>query len=554
VGQDFVHQRRRGAKPIIPRVAGASEPSAARAHPLPTRLAEALLLAALLFGSAWLLLALTRFELGLDQGIYAVVADAMLRGGAPYQDAWDFKPPGVYFAYALARGALGSGMASVRILEAAGVASLFGAFALLSRRFAGGVAPGLLAAALAASGHVWLGFWHTAQPESFGGVLLAWALVLATTRALSARAQVLAEAGSGALYAAAALMKPPLGGGILVSAAFAAGAAWRAAPIESRRRAALRPLVAYGVGGSLPLLLVLGYLAAEGALPDLADALFGFAPAYTRMSFEPDSLRVFLFRALEFMLFRFSLLHLVGLALLFSLPALAPREREGVTHILGVLGFVLVGVALQGRFFAYHFGAALHLVALLAGWGLWKLVRVGPRFALGPLLVAALVWVFANANGLSDPVPGGFFTRARTLDTGASRNAPLRRVAAWVAARTEPSETLYVWGFEPLLYDLAERRPASRYIYNAPQRAPWSRRGARPALIEELQAAPPAAILVEQGDLHPGTAATDTDSATELEHFPRLRALLAEGYVQAARIDRFTIHLRRDVAARRPSG
>ncbi len=535
-------------------MAGASELSLARARPLRTRLAEALLLAALLLGSGWLLLALTRFELGLDQGISAVVADAMLRGGAPYQDAWDVKPPGVYFAYALARGALGPGMVSVRILEAAGVASLFGAFAILSRRFAGGVAPGLLAAALAASGHVWLGYWHTAQPESFGGVLLAWALVLATTRLPGAHAQALAHAGSGALYAAAALMKPPLGGGILISAAFAARAAWRAAPAPARRRAALRPLVAFGVGGSLPVLLVLLYLAAQGALPALADALFGFAPAYTRMNFEPGSLRVFLFRALEFLLFRFSLLHLVGLALLFALPALASREREGVTHVLGVLGFVIVGVALQGRFFAYHFGAALHRVALLAGWGLWKLALVGPRFALGPLLVAALVWLLANANGLSDPVPGGFFTRARTLDAGGARNAPLRRVAAWVAARTEPSETLYVWGFEPLLYDLAERLPASRYIYNAPQRAPWSRGLARPALMEELRAAPPAAILVEKGDLHPGTAASDTDSATALEHFPLLRALLTEDYVQAARIDRFTIHLRRDVAARRPNG
>jgi len=511
------------------------------------------LLVALGLGSAWLLWALTRFELGLDQGIYAAVADAMLRGGAPYRDAWDFKPPGVYFVYALARGLFGPGMASVRVLEALSVASLFAAFPILSRRFAGGVAPGLLGAALAASGHVWLGFWHTAQPESFGGVLLAWALVLATTRMPGARGQALAQAAAGALYAAAALMKPPLGGGILVSAAFAAHAAWQAAPRDARLRAALRPLVAYGAGGCLPVGAVLLYLAAKGALPDLADALFGFAPAYTRMRFEPGSLRVFLFRTLEFMLFRFSLLHLIGLALLFGLPALARREREGVTHVLGVLGFVLVGIALQGSFFAYHFGAALHLVALLAGFGLWKLVRVGPRFALGALGVAALVWVFANANGLSDPVPGGFFTRARTLDAGSARNAPLRRVAAWVAARTEPSETLYVWGFEPLLYDLAQRRPASRYIYNAPQRAPWSRRRARPSLMEDLRAAPPAAILVEQGDLHPGTAATDTDSATELEKFPLLRAFLAEGYVQAARIDRFTIHLRRDVAARHPS-
>jgi hypothetical protein len=529
-------------------VTGTSELSAARARD-PRAAAQSVLIAALALGCAWLLAALTRFELGLDQGIYAVVGDALARGGAPYRDAWDFKPPGIYFVYALAQGLLGPGMASVRWLEAAGLVSLWPAFAILSRRFAGGALPGLFGAALATSGHVWLGSWHTAQPESFGGVLLAWALVLATGGPSRARSRDLALAASGALYALAALLKPPLGGGILVSGAFAAHAAWRAALPGARVRAALRPLVALALGGAAPALLCLAWFAAKGALPALADALFGFAPAYTRMNFEPGSLRVFLFRSVELLLFRFSLLHPIGLALLFALPALAPREREGRLYLLGVLGMVLAGVALQGRFFAYHYGAALHLVALLAGWGLWKLASRSWRFAAGPLCVAALVWLLANANGLAEPVSGGLLARARSYDTGSARNAPLRRVAAWVSARTQPDERIFVWGFEPLLYQLAERRPASRYVYNAPQRAPWSRAAARAELMDELRAAQPAAILVEHGDLHPGTAASDVDSATALERFAPLRELLAERYAPAARVDRFTIHLRKDAAA-----
>jgi hypothetical protein len=532
-------------------VAGTSELSATRARDLGA-LAQWALVAAAGLGCIWLLAALTRFELGLDQGIYAVVGDALLRGDAPYRDAWDFKPPGIYFVYALA-GLFGSGMAPIRWLEAAGLISLAPAFAILSRRFAGGVLPGLLGAALAVSGHVWLGSWHTAQPESFGGVLIAWALVLATSGSSRARSRDRALAAAGALYALAALLKPPLGGGILVSGAFAAHAAWRAAPPPARARAALRPLVALALGGIAPVVLTLAWFAAKGALPALADALFGFAPAYTALNFEPGSLRVFLFRSVEFLLFRFSLLHPIGLVLLFALPALAPREREGRLHVLLVLGVVLAGVALQGRFFAYHYGAALHLVALLAGWGLWKLASRGWRFAAGPLAVAALVLLLANANGLSEPVSGGFFARARSFDTGSARNAPLRKVGAWVAEHTQPGERMFVWGFEPLLYQLADRRPASRYIYNAPQRAPWSRNDARAELMQELRELPPAAILVEHGDLHPGTAASDVDSATALERFPPLKQFLAEGYAPAARVDRFTIHLRKAAAASPPS-
>jgi hypothetical protein len=518
----------------------AAEASARRLGP---RLAEALLLAGALAGAAALLAALTHFEYGLDQGIYAVVSDAILHGGAPYRDAWDFKPPGIFYVYALARGLLGPGMASVRWVEAAGFATLPLAFGLYSRRFAGGWAPGLLGAALAVSGHVWLGFWQTAQPESFGAVLVAWAIVLASVEpdAGSSRRTALAWATSGAAYAAAGLLKPPLGGGILVSAGLAARAARRA----GGPRAALRPLVAFGAGALVPVAAVALHLAARGALGDLREALLGFAPGYTELNYGEGTPLVFAFRAVEFALFRFSLLNPLGLALLFALPPLAPREREGVVHVLGVGGVLLAGVALQARFFPYHFGAVLPLAALLAGWGLWKLVRVGRQRALGVAAVAVLVLLLANANGWQDPVPGGFVERVRAVQDGHASNAPNRRVAAWLAAHTAPDDAIYVWGFDPLIYDLARRRPASRFVYNAAQRAPWYRRRARAALMRDLRRTPPAAILVQRGDVEPGTAGTERDSAAELRHFPELAALIRDRYRLAETLAGFAVHLRR---------
>ena len=222
-----------------------------------------------LAGAAWLLTELTGFEYGLDQGIYGAVADVMHAGGVPYRDAWDFKPPGVFFAYSLARSLFGEGMAAIRIFEALGFASLVLAFAIFSRRFTGSAGPGLLGGALAVSGHVWLGFWHTAQPESFGAVLLAWALVLATAPAGpgSSRAALpreLAWAGAGALYMLAALLKPPLGGGLVVSWLFVLRAVRREASPEQRALAWLRPSLAFAAGAAAPLLLViLGTVALE---------------------------------------------------------------------------------------------------------------------------------------------------------------------------------------------------------------------------------------------------------------------------------------------------
>ena len=211
------------------------------ARPLDASGALAVFAVAIALGAAAVLLwALVSFEYGLDQGIYAVVSDAVLEGGAPYRDAWDFKTPGVFFVYALARGLAGSGMHAVRGLEAAAFTSLLVAFAILSRRFVGSALPGLLGGALAVTGHVWLGFWHTGQPESFGGPVLAWALVLATWEPRveterGRRAQWAGWAGAGALYAFAALLKPPLGGGIVVSWAIAAQGACRSAGAGGRQ-------------------------------------------------------------------------------------------------------------------------------------------------------------------------------------------------------------------------------------------------------------------------------------------------------------------------------
>src|SRR6266516_6475051 len=73
------------------------------------------------------------FRYGRDQGIYATVAETVLRGGMPYRDAWDFKPPGIYVVYAMTRALFGSRQWGIRLFGVAGLASFVGAFVVVSR-------------------------------------------------------------------------------------------------------------------------------------------------------------------------------------------------------------------------------------------------------------------------------------------------------------------------------------------------------------------------------------------------------------------------------------
>ena len=312
----------------------------------------------------------------------------MLRGEAPYRDAWDFKPPGIYFVYALARGVLGPSMASVRMLEVVWLVSLLPGLRDYCRAASpAGRCPGCWASRwprAVTSGSA------TGTPRSRRASAACCSpgrCVLATAAPASARPRDLAlrrggralRAG-GADEAAARRRDPGLRGlrrARRLARRGAAGAAARDAARLARSRAAAPRRSCSS----------LAWFAAQGALPALADALFGFAPAYTRLNYQPGSLRVFPFRSVEFLLFRFSLLHPVGLALLFALPrARAARARGTCCTCSACVCFAVLGVALQGRFFAYHYGPRCRWWRCSPAGACGSSRASGGRYALGPAL------------------------------------------------------------------------------------------------------------------------------------------------------------------------
>jgi hypothetical protein len=87
-----------------------------------------------------------------------------------------------------------------------------------------------------------------------------------------------------------------------------------------------------------------------------------------------------------------------------------------------------------------------------------------------------------------------------------------------------------VWGFEPAVYWFSRRHPASRYLYDVPQRAAWQRDRARTELLDDLGARPPAAVVVQHGDYFKYVTGDDLDSHGALATFPELTRLLDDRY------------------------
>jgi hypothetical protein len=534
------------------------------------RLVVAACAAAIAIGVALVL----TFGHGRDQSIYDLVAREMLAGGMPYRDAFDFKPPGVFVVYALARALFGGSMLSIRLVEAAALLTSAWALVWLAKRHFDSARAGWIAAALSTLLQAQLDFWHTAQPESFGGTLTLLALVVVARArdAQSTRTAALRWIGAGALFGAAGLMKPPLAGGGAMVALVALVAAWTSPargddaasePVRARLVRSLTPAGFIAIGGALPIALTAAWFAAKGALGDLHEVLFVFTPHYTKLSWQHTSVAPMAYHGVVEWLTGYSS------ALFFGIVVLAvARPAKGGGRYVAELGAVIAihvaGIVMQGKFFPYHWGATFPLSAALAGAGLDRALALATR--AHPGLGAAFAGLFALVAQVRCPVPSfgdAFAARserrldllrgkeprtpaawdalATVADVDAAQN---RAVADYVAAHTAPTDPLFVWGFECAIYALAERPLASRYIYDVPQRATWSAAPMQAAIMRELAARPPAMIVVEHGDVFPDVTGNRLDSAQSLDDFEALSELLTNEYAFATRIGDFDLYRR----------
>ncbi|MDI1446349.1 glycosyltransferase family 39 protein [Polyangium sp. 6x1] len=559
----------------------ADEPSSApeRATPPPAPvipghleiLAERALIATCLAALAFLFFQILTFGHGRDQGIYTVVARTVLEGGMPYRDAWDFKPPGIFLVYALARLLFGSAQWGIRALEVTGLVLMTFGMTRLTRRFWGTGTLGLLAATITVLVHAQLDFWHTSQPESFGGMITIAALLCAPRKGPSGLPSAAATKArdwlvAGFLFGFAGLLKPPLVGGAAIIALLPAW--WDtdpARPTLERLRAAargvLRPSLLLAVGGAIPIAICAAWFAARGALGDLHRVLFVFTPHYTALGWQGAAPTAMFYWAFTEWLQQYGSVPTVGLLLALGLGVCA-RERPLVWLSLGVVFVHLVGVTMQGKFFPYHYGATWPLTGLVAALGYHALFqRARARGALGLAGFFLVLLIVPFGRTATKDVPGSFLVRTqkrlglategfqnqRGLDELASvadvNTVTNRAVADLLRSVVPANRPVFVWGFEPSIYDMADRAAATRYIYNVPQRVAWAREEHQKVLLADLEKAPPAAIVVEHYDVFPHVTGDAFDSADSLRDFPAMQRLLDEKYVLHTSIGQMDVYL-----------
>ncbi len=518
------------------------------------------LAAAAILGSLLVRVILLAQPIGGDPGIYAYVGDRILAGELPYRDVFEQKPPGVLYTYAAAFALFGRSMAAVQLIDSVAWALTVVLVGRLTLAMWSDRALALGAAALAAifiSPNLQSSFKQVAQAETF---LMPWtAAAMWLALAAGGRSRPALSATAGVCCAAAFLYKYNA-----VTYLAAAGATMIASGGRTRP---MRHLSAMALGFAAPIALVLIYFWIHGGLAAFVDATVRYNVGYAAESFASWS--AFAARA-AVMTWRFGTMNvlwcLAGLGIL-----VAGVAKRRATPLLLYLAAAYVAMLLNAKFYPQYFLQVLPPLAILAavavvdGVRLWRTHRTRPAASVVAAIgVALVVWV-----GRHTPIArlGGEVRAAARYATGGSTREDyfLRfggygngddfslladdRVARRLRETTGPGETVYIYGGEPLVLFLAERRAASRFIWNDPFLAEgYVGRYTTRDLIAELEANEPAFFIVLKNDRN---LVDPVDSLTHYREDPALRAYVATHYRDAGWLEDFWLFER--IGRRNPS-
>ena len=537
--------------------------------------------------------------LGRDQGIFQYIAWAILHGDVDYRDVRDVNGPLIHLVHMALLELGGRDEHRFHVLDLAitGAAFAFVGACLpgIARSFraagraaeSGARAGWALAAWVVLSGQLLMYlYWDLAQRETFclwfvlpsvGLQLLAQGKLAELRDGKNRRVWLVALAFAGALSVIPWFGKPTYGLFTVV----------QVLTLLLDRHLPVRPLklvALFAAGGAL------------GAATQLAFVLhYGDLGAWLRITFHdvPTMYRFMLPRTpREILSLRWggppTALAFANAAVMIGLMIDGQLARRALAIALFPICGV-VSVLVQGKGFPYHFHpvtAGVYLQWLLLVVWAWErfsaraqgtFLRLLPFLAAG-VLTARIAYLLPQSPHITDV---WILDKGDTAEKRASEDYlvyfkdhdffpwQMREAAAYLDEHTTKDDRVQLYGMDPYLLFLAERKSATPYIYaydlnaDAALSGSWMRRGLHPTaaqaaqirsmrdaheadMLDRLKKSPPAAfVFIDRSPL-----LSYSDAVYDFrEHDPDASAWLDEHYTETAAFGEDRVWLRRDRAA-----
>jgi len=403
-----------------------------------------------------------------DEGEYAYFAQRILQGDVPYRDMFNQKPPSVFLAYLIPVALGGTSVAAIHL--ALYIWTAIAGFILYL------IACEISNRTVAACTVLWFAI-LTIEPtcQALAANTEQWMLAPMTASVWCAVRGVRTRKrwwwfGCGVFAAAAFLFKQVAATNALFIAGYALFA-WYA----RRSTLSCKSIIGYVAAASAGVLIIavvpVAYFWANGALSDFLDAVLWHNLHYVAQTSLDEGL--------------------VGLReeLARQAPSLWPawiltvvgvcnwRYRAGSTtaFLLCWLSALFLGASIGLRFFPHYFVQLSPALALGAGLGtaqLCELARRGrPGFQWLALLIPAVVIAPTLVQNFRFFFATSSVEKAQLLYPGNPFDLS-SEIAEYVRENTQDEDRVLIFGSEPQVLFLAQRRSATRYIIFYPLMAP----------------------------------------------------------------------------------
>jgi hypothetical protein len=480
------------------------------------------------------------WPLGRDQANFVWVGGVILNGGVPYRDAWDVKGPLSYYLYALDLALLGSQAVSIRVLDLISVLLCCWLLRRLVLRLNGEDTFGancatILFALLYYAG----GFWATAQPDEWAGMLILAVVMLLLDSPWTPRWTMVAV---GVLVALAALFKPTFLLFLVLPVLYPAGDPTRWTD-RLRLVGWCVTVFTLTIGASMGVLSEL-----SGGLGDFTDLL-----RFLYFSYRPPRNLAVEWDTLWFVLWHFGLL----IPLLLAPMGIVLMRRAGLGHsvtaIASWFALTILVVVIQGRYWPYHWIPADIAIAALSGVVFTsagrRLATPGPGL-LGGRVVALITCFPAFALAVTPALlasyewPSYVFGLETRYEYVTDVTAPwdywaYERLSAYIESHSNPSDRVLMWGWDALVNVLSARKSPTRFGYSLPLVIPGPLHARyRELFLREIERSPPRYIIV---DAQGAWALMDQTGLELLEEFPEFRQFVSSRYRLVGKVGAFQL-------------